>query len=203
MRSDTLIYQDQSAAALQLNVLEGVLDLGTFTCMASSSIGQSKLQIRAYIIGASHIVQLYLAERWCFSEILACTPVGAHSPPLFSQPVTELPDLVELELAENVFYRFSALLTDSQSGQQQLQTLEERIVHRGTESQRDEIGLWYDFPSLSNPHGSHASPKTLVWVALDEGSRAVTIATAHSYPHEDSIVFSQTQVFSLAPSVLV
>ena len=200
MRSDMPIYQDQSAAALQLTVLEGVLDLGTFTCLASGSIGQPELQIQAHIIGASHIVQLNLAERWCFSEILACTPIVAHSQPLFSKPVAELPGSVELELAEGVFYRFSALLTDSQSGQQKLQNLEERIVHTRAESKSNEMGLRYDFPSLSNHHDS---PTTLVWIAVDEVGCGATIETVHSYPHEDTMVFSQAQVFFLARSLLV
>ena len=194
MQSDTLIYQDQSAAALRLNVLEGVLDLGTFTCLASGNIEHSELQIQAHIIGASHIVQLDLAGRWRFSEILACTPIVAHPQPLFSQPVAELLDPVELELAEGALYHFSASLTDSHSGRLKLQTLEERIIRTCAESKGNEMGLRYDFPSLSDYYDP---PTTFVWVALDEMDCAVALETAHSYPHEDTIVFSQTQVFSL------
>ena len=194
MRSTTPIYQDQSAAALQLNVLKGRFSLGAFTCLVSGSIGQPKLQIQAHIIGASHIVQLEHEERWRLSEILACTPIAAQSQPLFSQPVVKLSDPVELKLAENVLYRFSAWRADAKSGQQKLQALEARIVDTQVTSKSNEIGLRYDFPSPSNHAGSHVSPKTLVWVALGEANCTVSIATAHSYPHEDTIVLSQTQV---------
>ena len=60
-----------------------------------------------------------------------------------------------------------------------------------------EIGLCHAFP-CSRPGrrlpGTVGAPKTVVWVRLEPSGLAVNVETAHSYPNEETIVFSSTRV---------
>ena len=98
---------------------------------------------------------------------------------------------IDLQLTPALHYHFEAQRTDSQRGQPAFRTLAQRIAQASADTARSSsAGLNYSFPAT--PRGP--APQTLVWVMLDKPSQRVTLKTAHSYPNEDTIIFSDSCV---------
>ena len=189
MEAEPSPYRDQSPAELRLSLLEGDLDLGQFTLLHSGLTETKEFRVRAGIIGASHVIQVELSGA-NLHEVLACGDVVTESARFYSRSVAELPPTVELELAHGVSYCFRPALRAAREARGRLQRLEARIARAwGT---LDEIGLCHTFPQ---PRGCDDSPRTLVWVGLDPARRLLRAETAHSYPNEDTVVFSDTRVW--------
>ena len=98
---------------------------------------------------------------------------------------------IDLQLTPALHYHFEAQQTDSRRGQSAFQALAQRIVRASTDTApSSSAGLDYSFPATSRG----PAPQTLVWVMLDKTSPRVTLKTAHSYPNEDTIIFSDSCV---------
>ena len=192
----TLTYKDQSAAELRLHVLAGRVDFQHFGPLATVRLEQPRFRVQASIIGASHIVHIAYDNTQHVSEILACTDMPPALQPAFSDWIVNLTHPVALQLTPALHYHFTAHRTDSRRGQPAFQALAQRIVQARTDTAlSSSIGLDYSFPAT--PRGP--APQTLVWVMLDKPSQRVTVKTAHSYPNEDTIIFSDTCVALSSP----
>ena len=187
----TLTYKDQSAAELRLHVLADRVDFQHFRPLATVRLEQPQFQVQASIIGASHIIHIAYDNTQHVSEILACTDIPSTLQPAFSDWIVNLTHPVDLQLTPALHYHFTAHRTDSRRGQPAFQALAQRIVQARTDTAlSSSIGLDYSFPAT--PRGP--APQTLVWLMLDKPSQRVTVKTAHSYPNEDTIIFSDSRV---------
>ena len=194
-RMSTLVYKDQSAAELRLHVLADRVDFQHFRPLATVRLEQPQFQVQTSIIGASHIIHIAYDKTHHVCEILACTDIPPALQPAFSDWIVNLVRPIDLQLTPALHYHFAAQRTDSQRGQLAFQALAQRIVQASADTARSSsVGLDYSFPAT--PRGP--APQTLVWVMLDKPNQGVTVKTAHSYPNEDTIIFSDSCVtFSL------
>ena len=193
----TLIYKDQSAAELRLHVLAGRVDFQHFRPLATVRLEQPRFQVQASIIGASHIIHIAYDNTHHVSEILACTDIPPALQPAFSDWIVDLAHPIDLQLTPTLHYHFAAQRTDSQRGLPAFQALAQRIVQASADTTlSSSVGLDYSFPAT--PRGP--APQTLVWVMLDKPHQHVTLKTAHSYPNEDTIIFSDSCVTLSRPT---
>ena len=187
----TLTYKDQSAAELRLHVLADRVDFQHFRPLATVRLEQPQFQVQASIIGASHLIHITYDNTQHVCEILACTDIPPASQSAFSDWIVNLTRPIELQLTPALHYHFEAQRTDSQRGQPAFQALAQRIVQAGAgTAPSSSAGLDYSFPAT--PRGP--APQTLVWVMLDKPGQRVTLKTAHSYPNEGAIIFSDSCV---------
>ncbi len=190
-RMSTLVYKDQSAAELRLHVLADRVDFQQFRPLATVRLEQPRFQVQTSIIGASHIIHIAYDKTHHVCEILACTDIPPALQPAFSDWIVNLARPIDLQLTPALHYHFEARRTDSQRGQPAFQALSQRIVHTSADTARSSsVGLDYSFPATSRG----PAPQTLVWVMLDKPRQRVTLKTAHSYPNEDTIIFSDSCV---------
>ena len=185
------VYIDQSASDLRLHVIGGRLDLSQFTLLRSGGLDGPDLRVRAGIIGASHVLAIQRGDEPPLHEVFACTDLhsDAQTERLYSGAVTELPAAIECEPA-GLGYCFRSRVTHTEGAREELARLEARIARVSAGRQPGQLGLEYEFPAL--PDGE--APKTLVWLGLDSVALRVRVETAHYYPNEGTIVFSETRV---------
>ena len=86
-----------------------------------------------------------------------------------------------------IAYNFMAQIEEWKEGSNQLKAWEDRA--NSHETRENSIGLVYDFPKVGSEH----SPKTIVIVTSDQTSQIIA-KTIHSYPNEDTIVFTKTEI---------
>ena len=193
----TLTYKDQSAAELRLHILADWVDFQHFRPLATVRLEQPQFQVQASIIGTSHIIHIAYDNTQHVCEILACTDIPPALQPTFSDWIVNLTRPIDLQLTPVLHYHFEARRTDSQRGQSAFRALAQRIVRASTDTApSSSAGLDYSFPATSRG----PAPQTLVWVMLDKTSRRVTVKTAHSYPNEDTIIFSDSCVTLSLPT---
>ena len=187
----TLTYKDQSAAELRLHVVADRVEFQHFRPLATVRLEQPRFQVQASIIGASHTIYISYDNTQHVCEILACTDIPSALQPAFSDWIVNLTRPIELQLTPALHYHFEAQRVDSQRGQPAFRALAQRIVQAGADTApSSSAGLDYSFPAT--PRGP--APQTLVWVMLDKPGRRVALKTAHSYPNEDTIIFSDSCV---------
>ncbi len=190
-RMSTLTYKDQSAAELRLHVLADRVDFQRFGPLATVRLEHPQFQVQASIIGTSHIIHIAYDNTQHVCEILACTDIPPALQSTFSDWIVNLTRPIDLQLTPALHYHFAAQRTGSQRGQPAFQALAQHIVQAGTDTApSSSAGLDYSFPATSRG----PAPQTLVWVMLDKPSQRVTLKTAHSYPNEDTIIFSDSCV---------
>lgn len=184
-------YRSQSVSELRLNLVEGKVDLGQFRLLQAGRLRGVRLGVAAGIIGASHVIRVKLDEVTALHEIFACADVVSDAPRAFSGSVEELDGRRELDfrLAGDLRYRFRPRITRARDGGAELSALAQRIDRSAGVA--TEVGLRHAFPR----HGACCDPpETLVWVGLDPCSGCLRVETAHSYPNEGAIVFSDTRL---------
>ena len=192
------MYIDQSAGELRLNVVGGPLDLSQFTVLSSGRIAGARLHVRAGIIGASHVFALRHVSLPELHEVFACRDLERTEAParrLYSGGVGELPGQLECAPADGLAYRFRPQVADFESGARDLALLETRV--RDAHGKRDQIGLAYTFP-VAPDAPELLSTQTVVWVGVDPDECGICVETAHCYPNEQTIVFSETRI-EIAP----
>lgn len=216
-RPNRLRYKDQSADALCLHVATDRLDANRFLPLATARLDHDEFHVQAGIIGTSHIVQVSVERPGMaveqVTEVLACGSLPDGVRPMFSGRLTEISYPVEILLVPRLHYWFTASRTDHISGLPRFLALAERAAEyvgedipghsaETREDVRQTAGLVYSFPeSLPGTYSErvregcwNATPQTAVLAALGPRERCVTVATAHSYPNEDTLVFSESRV---------
>jgi len=184
----SVVFEDQSARDLRLSIVQGDLDKSQLSILATKQLvgptPKSPLyRFEANIIGASHLLVFQLGEL-TVSEVLACCNVDTENQRAHCGPLDHVLGSVELDFPGQIKYRFEVELEDWKSGFARLQSL----VPMAKEPEERAIGMIYDFPQ----EGLFHPPQTIVSAKAVRGG--VGILTAHSYPNEESIVFSQTHI---------
>jgi hypothetical protein len=196
-RWSAMAYRDQSAEDLRLNLIDGEVDLAQFRTHERACLACDWIAIDARIIGASHAMRMELSDGTRFHEILACGPVSAPAPALYSDRVLSRSGPIELELGEGIGYRFEAEDVSATVGAARLSDLSTRV--REAEGARPAARAWglrFDFPSSpARVDDAGAEPAcTLAWLRISEDMARIEVETAHSYPNEARIVFSSTRL---------
>lgn len=205
-----LRYKDQSAGELRLHVVAGRLDARRFLPLATARLERDGLCVQAHVIGASHVIHVADApaapDSEPLTEVVACGPISAGVDTAFSGWLKDMAAAVELQLSPRLHYRFTVSSTDRRDGLPRFLALEQRIAEDSPSAAS--LGLDYSFPDALPERSSASSrervsetfpptgtaPRTLISVTLDAQKRRVTVETAHSYPNEGTIVFSDSVV---------
>ncbi len=183
-------YKDERCGDLRLRLFRGPLELNTFPVLERRAIRITSCAIDASIIGASHAVQFEIGNE-ILTEVLACGPeaVRQHDHQLVG--VWRLGDAVAPEPFAGLSYSFSSELISLDEAGSALANLRRAMaVADGAAN----IGLSFQFPSVDETRAA----ETILWV--DASKATVAVRSAHVYPTENVVVFSQSRV-SVSASV--
>lgn len=184
-----LIHQDRSAYDLMLNVVEGPLDLEQFTILSAGRVELSPgVSVDAAIIGASHIFCFRIAGLVAY-EVFACSEVKTESRKISFGPFQEVNEDVKLTFAGQGRYGFNSRMLSLKDGAGELRKLEQ--LARKKPGPRN-LGLDFQFPSGK----SGIAPRTIVLLETGERENVVCAKTAHLYPNENTVVFTETTFLS-------
>lgn len=176
-------FKDLSAHALRLRLYAGSVTCPHATVLLRGRAARGDLEIRASVIGASHVMEVRSGSL-ALTELLACAAPENAQPVAWWQPGDSA---VEYAAHDAVRYRFHAEVMDLEGVRATLRQLR-RMIRRADRSPT-EIGLAHRFPSGSN---GPWTAETLVWAAARPGG--VTARTAHSYPSEGLVALSESSV---------
>ncbi len=184
-----LIHQDRSAYDLMLNVVVGPLDLEQFVILSTGSIEVSAgASVDAAIIGASHVLRFKFAGL-VLHEVFACSAVKTESRRISYDPFAKAGGEAELTFAGKGRYRFNARMLGSKDGADELRQME-RLAAKKPGPRN--LGLDFRFPGGR----SAVAPRTIVILGTDEREEVIFAKTAHSYPNENTVVFTETGFLS-------
>ena len=178
-----VVYKDRSAGDLQLHLFSNLVDPALFTVVRQGRVLANGMRIDAYILGASHLIR-FRAGAGCLSEVLVCSDTVLQTWPGSCVSHNPVRGWLDLEL-DNVAYRFNGGLLRRGTAESLLGDLKTRVAKART--RQDEIGLSFEFPTgvrLEKP------AETLLWARL--GAAGAEIETVHSYPSEDSLVWTRS-----------
>ena len=178
-----LVYKDRSAGDLRLRLFSNLVDPALFTVVCQGRASANGMRIDAYILGASHMIR-FRAGAGCLSEVLVCSDTVLQTWPGSCVSRKPAGGPLDLEL-DNIVYRFTGELLRRGAAERLLGNLKTRVAKARTRP--DEIGLSFEFPTevrLEKP------PETLLWARL--GGAGTEIETVHSYPSEDSVVWTRS-----------
>ncbi len=173
-------YIDQSANNLILTLIEGKLDFSQFNILKEMSFSCKECKIVLRIIGGSHLITYRMGDL-TLHEIFACNRVKKETPILLSGPLDKVYGSHSLMLSNTYQYDFSVKKGDLDTEAENIKKIES-IIQAEEENTR---GLVFDFPG--NETGT---PKTMV-LLKHEGCK-INISTVHSYPNENTVVYSYT-----------
>ncbi len=182
--SNSLKYSEQSARDLRLCVIEGEFDLSQFQIFKTDVLRISpEVAMRAMIIGTSHAVCFQIADLR-LHEIFACGEVSTPRRCAFSGRLSEVTDSVRVTFDQGLTYGFWASAKGWTEGSAEISRMEMESVDSGG------FCLSYDFPQ-----GGNREPATTVVTGfIDEMAASLVIRTAHSYPNEETIVISNSEL---------
>lgn len=184
-----LIHQDRSAYDLMLNVVVGPLDLEQFAILSAGRIEVSSgVSVDAAIIGASHIF-CFRSAGLVFYEVFACAEVKTESRRISYGPFQEVSGEAELTFAGEGRYRFVSRMLNLKDGAGELRKMEK--LAREKPGPRN-LGLDFQFPSGR----SGIAPRTIVILGTGEREEVIFAKTAHLYPNESTVVFTETNFLS-------
>ncbi|MCD4817073.1 MAG: DUF2617 family protein [Candidatus Cloacimonetes bacterium] len=176
-------YIDQSASNLLLTIVKGDLDMTQFNILSEEKIQYPDLKIISRIIGGSHIITIQ-SKDIVLHEIFACISVKDKKPFLLCKPLKDIESNVFLKFENQLNYQFSSSCQTSEEGFNKLQEIEILAKNRKTNNKH---GLIFEFPGNND-----SAPKTIIYTVLM--GKNIEIKTAHSYPNEQKIVFTETKV---------
>lgn len=178
---------DQSANDLVLSIIRGPINpKDFFPVLATDSIEHAGFQMRAAIIGASHMFQ-FISQDIALCEVFACLQLDIAERSVIYGPLKNYPDEAITQSFGSLTYSFKACIEPWEQGVAQLELWEQKSRDFSKDSAF--IGLAYEFPDT----GTGRIPKTIVLVTTDVANKVV-VNTVHSYPNEGNIVFSTTEI---------
>ena len=182
--SNRMNYSEQSAQDLRLNVIEGEFDLSQFQVFKTEVLRISpEITVRAMIIGKSHAVCFQVADLR-LHEVFACGEVSTPRSRAFCGQLREVTDSVRINLDQGFTYGFLASTKRWPEGSAEIRRMESESADSGG------FCLSYDFPQ-----GSNREPATTVVTGFaDEIAASLVIRTAHSYPNEETIIISSSEL---------
>jgi hypothetical protein len=190
-----LIYIDQSAKELRLNLVDGQLDKAPLSVLITDKNILGSIDIEAGIIGASHYISFKFGNKNIFNEVFACIELPNSGDKCFVGKVFNRTEPIKY-FTKGVFsYEFTSEVLDWNTGTQQKYTLFENEVEKSSNDKR-KIGLTYIFPSTENDKF-----KAKTEVNVYEVNGAIVVETLHAYPNEDKCVFTKSTVKSTVRSI--
>jgi hypothetical protein len=182
-----LVYLDQSADALQLNLVQGAVDKDSLTVLCTGWLGAYDERIEAGILGASHYLEVSVDGQVVLTEVFACVAgVQSEAPLLFRGDLQDASSI--RKHVPTMQYDFRARKLNWKRAEREF----DRLVNNARNAhQRHRLGLVYAFPEqegISYPF----PPLTAVYCCLDQKTLAVNVQTIHAYPNEDALVFTET-----------
>lgn len=186
---DKIIYKDQSAKALNFNLLEDEINEGDFSILKREKkiAYNDKAKIEAMIIGGSHIIAFEIKGKKYF-EIFACDIVDSKNRRIHCGPLEKvIGESIKLKTPV-MSYEFQSWLLDWEKGTNAIKEnfAPNDIIKRAEKT----IELEYVFPSISEEREA----KTIVSVDFYDDLNYFVVWTAHCYPNEDTIVISSSVV---------
>ncbi len=182
------VYVDQSAVELRLTVCKDSLNFDQFNLLEVRERWCGGIFVQAAIIGASHVLRFTTTDGEALNEVFACMDVATSGRPLLV--AKSLPrDQVKFDLG-GLTYNFDSEVRTGDSALDKLGQLQLDIGI--AKNSVREIGLSHDFPKKSEDPWI---PQTLIYVGPRQGGGAFA-RTAHSYPNENTIVFTETTVIT-------
>lgn len=178
-------YVDQSAHDLRFYIVNGVVDVAALSVLAIASFEWKQRSIRIGILGASHFLSVTERDGSSLYEVFACADLKIELPLVKSGPLGKLQSKVEARTS-GLIYTFKPRLVTSEAGSAELARLTSR-VKRASEM-RGQHGLKFLFPQNSP---TSLPPITLVYAEVGEMLR---LQTAHCYPNEQTVVFTETTI---------
>jgi len=179
-----VVYQDQSAKDLNLNVLLGNVDTSQFCVLETGRVILGNFQVTAGIIGASHFVIAQFRDR-CVSEVFACTEIISDLPRIFFQPLKQGQGFRVHVTMNKIGYQFESIMAKLDSVFTKIAIQNNRNFVSVQKAREHEIGLYYRFPALNT---DKAPPETIVLVEVVEEKKQVLLNSIHVYPNEGNAV---------------
>lgn len=179
-----LVYTDQSAELLNLNLVKGAVDKNKLTVLSTGAVEVAYGKIEVGIIGASHYLEFSCPEgSVVLTEVFACLDLSV-SEKIFSGKLNELKS-VQKQIGE-ISYSFNAKRFNWKNGKDKFYNLLNAISFN---ENHYNLGLQFVFPS----EGLYEfSPITAVFLKVNPDTFEVKLETLHAYPNEDSLVFTET-----------
>ena len=179
-----LDYQEQSAHDLRLSVIKGEFDLSQFQIFKTEILQVSPdVSVTAMIIGRSHAICFEIGDTTLY-EVFACGEVRTPQRRAFCVPLSDVADSVEIGFHHGLTYGFLATTKHWPEGAAEIRRMELETAGSGG------FYLSYDFPQ-----GANREPATTVVTGYaDEQAACLVIKTAHSYPNEETIVISNSEL---------
>ena len=181
-----LIYEDQSANELRLNLVQGAVDKKLLTVLCTGNIDLAYGSVDVGIIGASHYFSFVNPSgETIFTEVFACTDLDRVKNRVF------FGDLHHANTLQQTFdcdldYKFNAEQLNWATGESKFRNLIGKVQ---SDLNQYQIGLQFVFPKTD---GDVFPPVTVVYATADPRHLAVAVETLHAYPNEDSLVFTKT-----------
>ncbi len=184
-----MIYTDQSAKDLRLNLVRGPVDKKLLAVLCTGEVELPYGKVDAGIIGASHYLEFSNPDgSVVFTEVFACTDLDVEGREYYG----DLNDSSSItKHFGNLTYDFSVRNLNMEKGEDAFIELMGKINQNFSNLQ---IGLQYLFP-VQDTEGDFP-PLTLVHVKADPEKPSVEVDTLHAYPNEGSLVFTKTHVQS-------
>jgi len=182
-------YIDQSAKTLSLNVFKGIPDMNQFSVLAEGNLETSKVSIKLYIIGASHVVEVNISDVCIFYEAFSCIPCKKTPDTILSYKIDKIESpIIKLIYPSNekiinpAVYQFEYSIEDYFSSKDYLNKFETMY------NNNQNVVLNYNFPQ----GGNEEIPKTILAVRINDQS--INIESVHTYPNENTNVFTKTTI---------
>ncbi len=182
-----LVFEDQSADALWLTLVDGDLDTNQFSIVTEAELQLPRGGVlQAGIIGASHFLSVVRDGRR-FTEVFACTQARAENT-LARFP---LPNLVHAPVVlDGGRYQFEARkIPWTPEGMDERDRLLEEIAFTGGGTS---IGLSFVFPDAPKAPAADRGTALTALVAKVRGD-LVSVRTLHAYPGS-SMVFTTSTI---------
>lgn len=185
MSNSNIVYEDQSASELRLNLVQGAVDKKILTLLCTGEIIIGDLKIGAGIIGASHYFELVESDtnNVLFTEIFACKDLRCDDTLYYGD--IEDASSIRKNIGERK-YRFKVVQKNWNNGKKMYHDLFDSI---NLSDDNLEIALKYDFPTEAD---YPFKAVTLVFLKVSVDGKSIEVKTLHAYPNEDSLVFTET-----------
>ena len=186
--SKVLVYADQSASILRLNLVQGSVDKSNFNILCTRELKSGLEGLRLGIIGASHYFELVDSQgEVVLTEVFAC--VDLDNP----RRVVIADNIQKNYSAQYVFpgfdYRIDLELKNWEEGMWIFHALRDSIEIETPKS----VGLSFEFPGSEKSANPDFLPLTLV-KAIAADDFGFKIETIHAYPNEDMLVYTSTSL---------
>jgi hypothetical protein len=176
----------QSSNDLILSIISGPFNSEEhFNIFSSDVIESCNFNVKAHIIGASHIIRFRFGDME-INEIFACMQMDMAPKKVSYGPFKNSSYEKITQRMGHIIYNFSAQTKCWEDGEDRLKEWEDRANAYGAKD--DTIGLSYEFPRVDSIY----PPKTVIMVAAEKSD--IEVKTIHSYPNENNITFTNTTI---------